>query len=189
MNTIYIFGADKFKKNIKSILTKENITSYETINSSSRLEELIKESPKECYIIDHAKLYSHNIINKYLKFLIPKDGVNREFLKSYGIGDLEFNSYQKAIDYIKLRYNLENELDETNTYEEQFLDEEKENNTLVIDDLESIENIEENETQLDEPEEEPLVIEEPRDLSEIKEIEEIKADEMDSVISEIENKG
>ena len=174
MKNIYIFGNEKFNKNIKSLLVKNEIEEFEIIDSNEQLQETIKKSPKECYLIDNEKIYTKKIFHKYIKYIRPKNSVEKSFLKEHSILQLEFESSQKAIDYIKIRYNdtIIQEIDETNTQEIQ----EPEDKSLEI--------------SFDEEDEKEIIeIDKKKDPSSITQIDEIELDEINSVVSDIQNKG
>lgn len=172
MKNIYIFGCDTFKKNMKHLLKKENIDNYEVINTTSRLQEMITLNPKEHFLIDQKKIYSNNILNKYLKFLIPKDGIEKSFLSGNNIALLEFDSPLKAVDYLKIGYDTDEPLEDIKEISN---NESEASNTLHVE-----EDLADEEFLLDE------ALQSARDLSEIKQIDEIEDHEMDSVLSDID---
>jgi hypothetical protein len=174
VKNIYIFGNEKFNKNIKNLLVKNEIEDFEIIDSNERLKETIKNSPKECYLIDNEKIYKSNLFHKYIKYLIPKNSIEKTFLKEYSILQLEFDSSQQAIDYIKIRYNDE----QSHEIDSQSVEDDYESNNKT---LEIILDDKQNEINLD--------LESKKDLNKITQIEEIETDEMNSVISDIRNKG
>jgi hypothetical protein len=73
------------------------------ISSLSYLKDLIKEDPREIFLIDENKIVEDDFISKYLKFLIPKDAIDKKFLDQYGIGDISLRKYDDLVLYIEKR--------------------------------------------------------------------------------------
>jgi len=99
---IYIYGNQSFKKEILETLEHSNIkfkldtdTSIKEINKLSELKQTIRTYPKEIYLIDDEKIIKKNSLNKKLKFFIPKDGIEEEFLLDNGIADLSIDSFKR----------------------------------------------------------------------------------------------
>lgn len=108
---IYIYGNQSFKKEIHETLEHANIkfkldnnTAIEEINSINKLKETIKNNPKDIYLIDDDKIIKNNSLNKKLKFLAPKDGIEEEYLIQSGIADLSIDSLKELPKYIIKRY-------------------------------------------------------------------------------------
>ena len=108
---IYIYGNQSFKKEIHETLEHANIkfkldnnTAIEEINNINQLKEIIKNNPKDIYIIDDDKIIKNNSLNKKLKFLAPKDGIEEEYLIQSGIADLSIDSLKELPKYIIKRY-------------------------------------------------------------------------------------
>ena len=102
------------KKKIHETLEHSNIkfkldnnTVIEEINSISKLKQIIKDNPKDIYLIDDEKLLKKNSLNKKIKFLTPKDGIEEEFLLDSGIADLSIDSLRELPKYI-IRKNMKN---------------------------------------------------------------------------------
>ncbi len=108
---IYIYGNQSFKKEIHETLEHANIkfkldnnTAIEEINNINQLKETIKNNPKDIYLIDDDKIIKNNSLNKKLKFLAPKDGIEEEYLIQSGIADLSIDSLKELPKYIIKRY-------------------------------------------------------------------------------------
>ena len=108
---IYIYGNQSFKKEIHETLEHANIkfkldnnTAIEEINNINKLKETIKNNPKDIYLIDDDKIIKNNSLNKKLKFLAPKDGIEEEKLIQSGIADLSIDSLKELPKYIIKRY-------------------------------------------------------------------------------------
>ncbi len=111
---IYIYGNDGFKKDIHKILNKANIkykidddSIIKDINSLKILKETIKESPNDIYLIDDSKIIKKDGISKKIKFLIPKDGIEEEYLLENGIADLSVDNLSDIPKYILVKYEQE----------------------------------------------------------------------------------
>ncbi len=111
---IYIYGNDSFKKDIHKILNKANIkyklddaSVIEDISSLKDLKSHIKANPKDIYLIDDEKIIKKNGFSKKIKFLIPKDGIEEEYLLENGIADLSVNSIEEIPKHIILKYEQE----------------------------------------------------------------------------------
>jgi len=97
---IYIYGNAKFKKEIKSLLLKSDINKdIVDIDKLNKLKETIKNSPRDIFLIDDAKIIHNKLLNK-INFLKAKDSIEKDFLDQYGIGDICFNSMNSFINYI-----------------------------------------------------------------------------------------
>lgn len=107
--TIYIYGSKSFKNNIHEVLDHANMKfrlsdddSIVELNSLKKLKEAIEEDPKDIFLIDDEKIIKKNSLNDKIKFLKPKDGIEEEFLKEHGIGDLSVGDiHEIAIHIIK----------------------------------------------------------------------------------------
>jgi hypothetical protein len=106
---IYIYGSKTFNNEIHKILDHGNIRfkidDGEVIEVTSllHLKELIIEDPYEVYLIDGNKIIEDDFISRYLKFLIPKDAIDKKFLDQYGIGDISQRTYNDLLIYIEKR--------------------------------------------------------------------------------------
>ena len=102
---IYIYGSKKFKKDIKSILSKNNITlDLQEVSTLDKLKDFIKHNPLDIFLIDNDKIVEKSILHK-IKFLKPKDAIEKEFLEKYGVGDICFNSMNGFVQYLLTRIN------------------------------------------------------------------------------------
>lgn len=108
---IYIYGNQSFKKEIHETLEHSNIkfklddnTIIEEIDNLEKLKEKILQNPKDIYLIDDEKIIKKNSLNKKIKFLTPKDGIDEEFLLDSGIADLSINSLNELPKYIIRKY-------------------------------------------------------------------------------------
>lgn len=111
---IYIYGNQNFNKEIQEVLERANIkfkldsdSFIQEITSLEDLKNTIKEKPKDIYLIDDEKIIKKNSINKKIKFLTPKDGIEEEFLLDNGIADLSIDSIQEIPKYILNKYEEE----------------------------------------------------------------------------------
>ena len=120
---IYIYGNQSFKKEIHETLDHSNIkfkldnnTVIEEIESLEKLKTTIENNPKDIYLIDDEKIIKKNSLNKKLKFLTPKDGIEEEYLLDSGVADLAIDSLKELPKYIIKKYEelklLEPEIEE-----------------------------------------------------------------------------
>ena len=134
---IYIYGNSSFKKEIHETLEHSNIkfklddnTIIKEIDKLSELKQIIKNNPKDIYLIDDEKIIKKNSINKKIKFLSPKDGIEEEFLLDSGIADLSINSLSEIPTYILQKFDEEKNTIQKNedqiVNEENHVEEEKE---------------------------------------------------------------
>ena len=106
---IHIYGSDRFKNKIHAVLDHGNIRfkiedgKVITVSSLVDLKNSIKEDPHQIYLIDQNKIIEDDFITKYLKFLIPKDGIDKKYLDQYGAGDISFRDYNDLIVYLEKR--------------------------------------------------------------------------------------
>uniref|UniRef100_UPI004048CE03 hypothetical protein n=1 Tax=Aliarcobacter sp. TaxID=2321116 RepID=UPI004048CE03 len=115
---IYIYGNQSFKKDIHETLEHSNIkfkldnnSMIQEISDLAQLKEIIKSNPKDIYLIDDEKIIKKNSFNKKLKFLMPKDGIEEEFLLDNGIADLSVDSLKEIPKYILKKYEEEKKLE------------------------------------------------------------------------------
>lgn len=125
---IYIYGNQSFKKEIHETLDHSNIkfkldnnTVIEEIESLEKLKTTIENNPKDIYLIDDEKIIKKNSLNKKLKFLTPKDGIEEEYLLDSGVADLAIDSLKELPKYIIKKYEelklLEPEIEKENKVE------------------------------------------------------------------------
>jgi hypothetical protein len=105
--TIYIYGSKSFKNNIQEVLEHANMKfrlseedSIVDLSDLSELKEAIEEDPKNIFLIDDEKIIKKNSLNEKIKFLKPKDGIEEEFLKEHGIGDLSVDDIHDIATHI-----------------------------------------------------------------------------------------
>lgn len=120
---IYIYGNQNFKKEIHETLDHSNIkfklddeTLIKEINTASELMEIIKNNPKDIYLIDDEKIIKKNSLNQKIKFLKPKDGIEEDFLLDSGIADLSIDSLKEIPKYILKKYDEEKLSKKTEIY-------------------------------------------------------------------------
>ena len=107
---IYIYGNKSFKKEIHETLEHANIKfklGDSQIKDLSELEDLkiaIEKNPKDIYLIDDEKIIKNNLLTQKMKFLLPKDGIEQEFLFDNGIADMSVDSLSEIPDYILTQY-------------------------------------------------------------------------------------
>ncbi len=138
---IYIYGNQSFKKEIHETLEHANIkfkldnnTAIEEINNINQLKEIIKNNPKDIYLIDDDKIIKKNSLNKKFKFLAPKDGIEEEYLLHSGIADLSIDSLKELPKYIIKRYEELKLLEPKEEKEPEKKVEEIEENIVELDD-------------------------------------------------------
>lgn len=106
---IYIYGGNSFQKKIHTILDHGNIRfkiddgEVRNIASLSSLKDLIEEDPHQIFLIDQEKIIEDDFVNKYLKFLIPKDGITKKYLDQHGVGDISLRGPDDLIVYLEKR--------------------------------------------------------------------------------------
>lgn len=108
--TIYIYGSKSFKNSIQEVLNHANIKykleeddSIENVNSVIRLKQAIEDNPNNIFLIDDDKILRKNSLNDKIKFLQPKDGIEEEFLKEHGIGDMSVDTIEDIATHVKRR--------------------------------------------------------------------------------------
>jgi len=106
---IYIYGSTNFNNEIHKILDRGNIRfkiedgEITDISTLQELKNLILEDPYQIFLIDENKIIEDDFISKYLKFLVPKDGIEKSFLDHHGIGDISSRTYNDLTIYIEKR--------------------------------------------------------------------------------------
>jgi len=106
---IYIYGSTTFNNEIHKVLDHGNIRfkiddgEVTDVTNLQYLKELILEDPYQIFLIDENKIIDEDIVSKYFKFLLPKDGIEKSFLDHHGIGDISFRKYSDLIIYIEKR--------------------------------------------------------------------------------------
>jgi hypothetical protein len=106
---IYIYGGDSFKRQIHKTLDHGNIRfkidggEVIDVKNIDNMKNFIINHPHEIFLIDQNKIIENNIVHKYLKFFVPKDGINKDFLDQHGVGDISLRDYDDLILYIEKR--------------------------------------------------------------------------------------
>ena len=125
---IYIYGNQGFKKEIYKILENSQIKKFDNnviikeINNLKDLKEIIKEQPKDIYLIDDEKIIKKDSLKS--KFFRPKDGIEEQFLVESGVSDLTIDSLNEIPAYIIRKYELEKNLSEIKKENQMELDDE-----------------------------------------------------------------
>lgn len=106
---IYIYGSTSFNNEIHKVLDHGNIRfkiedgAVINVTTLQYLKELIIEDPYQIFLIDENLIIEDDFIAKYLKFLIPKNGIKKSFLDHHGIGDISQRTYSDLLIYIEKR--------------------------------------------------------------------------------------
>ncbi|MDN5104625.1 hypothetical protein O8C79_04870 [Aliarcobacter butzleri] len=150
---IYIYGNQRFKKEIYKILDSSQIKKIDNnviikeISNLNDLKETIKAQPKDIYLIDDEKIIKKDSLKS--KFFAPKDGVDERFLVESGVNDLTINSLSEIPEYIIRKYELEKNLEDIKKENKIELDDELSkllaNETQIEKKLESIPEIKDDE--------------------------------------------
>lgn len=76
------------------------------------LKHLVSHNKDDIFLIDDAKIIKKDALNgkfkSKLKFLIPKDGIEEEFLFEHGVGDISFDSIEELTKHITGKLNNPN---------------------------------------------------------------------------------
>lgn len=113
---IYIYGNQRFKKEIYKILGSSQIKKIDNnviikeISNLNNLKETINAQPKDIYLIDDEKIIKKDSLKS--KFFAPKDGIDEQFLVESGVNDLTINSLNEIPEYIIRKYELEKNLED-----------------------------------------------------------------------------
>ena len=124
---IYIYGGTSFSNEIHKVLDHGNIRfkieegEVIDVTTIAYLKELILEDPHQIFLIDQNKIIEEDFIKKYLKFLVPKDGIDQIFLDHHGIGDISSRTYDDLVIYLEKR--LETALKKPKAFEINSVDE------------------------------------------------------------------
>lgn len=106
---IYIYGGPSFNNEIHKVLDHGNIRfkiedgEVVDVTTLQYLKELILEDPYQIFLIDENLIIHDDFISKYLKFLVPKNGIEKVFLDHNGIGDISQRTYSDLLIYIEKR--------------------------------------------------------------------------------------
>ena len=101
---IYIYGSSGFKKQMQNALglshVKIRLDPQDSITEIDKLEDLksaIALNPNDIYLIDQEKIIDDNGgIGSKIGFLKPKDAIEKSYLQSNGINDLQFKSIDEV---------------------------------------------------------------------------------------------
>ncbi len=182
---IYIYGSESFKKEINDLLVHSNIrlrldddSEIIDLNTLEELKDAIEDNPNNIYLIDDTKIIKKNSLNKKIKFLKPKDGIEQEYLLDHGIGDISVDSIEELTKHLirKIESSMsEKEVSDiqdsiVEIVEDAYSNEESENSYQLDDELSALLSHEE--------------IQEPQEPDELHEIEK---SEVDNNLEEIEN--
>lgn len=154
---IYIYGSSGFKKQMQNALglshVKIRLDAQDSITEIDKLEDLkstIALNPNDIYLIDQEKIIDDNGgIGSKIGFLKPKDAIEKSYLQSNGINDLQFKSIDEVGKQInakldKLKHEMELIQQSSNTQEEMSQNDDleaftpEEANDLIWSDSESI---------------------------------------------------
>lgn len=104
---IYIYGSSSFKETVQKSLDHANVKfrmdengTIEEIDSLEALKMAIEEEPENIYLIDHDKIIDNKSLNSKIKFLTPKDGIEKKFLDDHGIEDVSIDSIEDLPKYV-----------------------------------------------------------------------------------------
>ena len=106
---IYIYGSPTFTNNIHKVLDHGNIRfkidngDIVDVRTIQYLTDLVINDPYQIFLIDEDKIIKDGFISKYLKFLLPKNGIKKSFLDQHGIGDISQRTYDDLLIYIEKR--------------------------------------------------------------------------------------
>lgn len=138
---IYIYGSKSFKQEIHKTLDHANInlklgSGYiEDVDSLELLKESIKSSPDDIYLIDNSKIVDkESFINSKIKFLAPKDGIEKEFLQEHGIGDISVDSMDDLAKHISKKIAEVEDNDDYDIIDDQIIEELTADDTKIVDD-------------------------------------------------------
>ncbi|WP_419771285.1 MAG: hypothetical protein ACNI3C_05720 [Candidatus Marinarcus sp.] len=111
--TIYIYGSKSFKNSIHEVLDHANIKfrlgegdEIRDVTSLTELMDAVEDNPKNIFLIDDEKIIRKNSLNDKIKFLKPKGGIEEEFLKEHGIGDMSVDSIEDIPSQVIKRIEL-----------------------------------------------------------------------------------
>ncbi|MEA1914586.1 MAG: hypothetical protein U9N30_04635 [Campylobacterota bacterium] len=157
---IYIYGSKEFKKAVHSALDHGNVKfrmddkgTIEDLDSLETLKMTIEQEPENIYLIDHEKIIDKKSLNSKIKFLTPKDGIEKEFLDDHGIEDVSIDSIEDLPKYVirKLEAmhltDIFDDSDEKNSAQEDMVGISENEIDAISDILEDIENIAEDSSQ------------------------------------------
>ncbi len=152
---IYIYGEKSFKKTIHDALEHGNVKFHldengtiEELNSLEALKLAIEDEPDNIYLIDHEKIIDKKSFNSKIKFLTPKDGIEKEFLDEHGIEDIAIDDIKDLPKYIIKKLDAlhltdtfdENDNITANTTTASISEDEIDAISDILEDIENIEN-------------------------------------------------
>jgi len=145
---IYIYGSKSFQKDMKKILNdnklKSKIAKFCTIitnDTVDKLKEEILADPTNIYLIDHNAIIVKNFFTTKIKILNVKEGIEEEFLRENGVGDMSVDNLDDIPQHILKRLESLGLIDDDDldTPEEEFLDEDKDEQDAILKELEDME--------------------------------------------------
>lgn len=118
--TIYIYGSKSFKTTVHEILDHANIKfrlqegdGIKDVSSLAQIKKAIEQNPNDIFLIDDDKIIKKSALHDKIKFLKPKDGIEEEYLKDHGIGDMSVNDIDDLASHVikRLEQNNQDEMD------------------------------------------------------------------------------
>jgi hypothetical protein len=79
------------------------------ISTLAQIKRAIEQNPNDIFLIDDDKIIKKNALHDKIKFLKPKDGIEEEYLKEHGIGDMSVNDIDELGSHIVKRLQEHNE--------------------------------------------------------------------------------
>jgi hypothetical protein len=114
--TIYIYGSKSFKTTVHEILDHANIKfrlqegdGIKDVSSLSQIKKAIEQNPNDIFLIDDDKIIKKSALHDKIKFLKPKDGIEEEYLKDHGIGDMSVNDIDDLASHVIKRLEQNNQ--------------------------------------------------------------------------------
>ncbi len=115
---IYIYGSKSFKKDVHNELDHSNIkfrldeaSSIVELGNLVDLKNAIETCPNDIFLIDDQKIIKKEGLHQKFKFLIPKDGIEEEYLFENGVGDISFDSIEELSHHVINKIEDESEED------------------------------------------------------------------------------
>jgi hypothetical protein len=120
---IYIYGGNSYKKEILKVLSRgsiqDKLDEIAKLNDNSgkviivekvdELKNIIADDDDNIFLIDDQKIITDDIFSKILKFLNPKDGINKKYLEKHNTTiELKSSDAMSIVKYILDRLELYN---------------------------------------------------------------------------------